>query len=146
MKRPNKKLLDDLLEDSAPPDFHAATMDKTLRSARQRKRARHFGAALTAAAVVGIFAFTFREMRNRTVSSNQMRPQNLTVASQQSSNPPQVISTRPDSTLAIIQTSESDRPKEISDKELVTLLSNEPVALVRYASGRAELISLSQDN
>jgi len=146
MKRLNKKLLDELLEDSAPPGFRAAVMDKTLRSARQRKRLRHFSAALGAAALIGIFAFTFREMRERAVSSNQIHPLTLTAASQPPLNHPQVVATRSDPTLVVVQTSESDRPKEINDKELVALLANEPMALVRYASGRTELISLNQNN
>jgi len=145
MKRPNKKLLDDLLEDSASPDFHAETMAKTLRSARQRKGVRRFSLALGAVALIGIFAFTF-QMHERAVPSTQIRPQTLAVASQSSLDHPQVVGTKPDSTLVVVQTSESNRPREINDKELVTLLSDQPVALVRYASGHAELISLNQNN
>lgn len=140
-------MLDDLLEDSAAPDFQAGLMDKTLRSARRRRRMRHFSSALGIMALLGICAIMFRDVRHQTISSNQIRPETLTGATSQSSlNHPRVVSTKPDSALAIVQTSEGDRPKEINDKELVTLLSNEPVALVRYASGRAELISLSQNN
>jgi hypothetical protein len=146
MKRLNKKLLDDLLEDSSPLEFRVAVMEKTLHSARQRKRLRHFSAALIAAALIGIFVFTFREMRERAVSSNQIRPLTLAAASHPSLNRPQVVATKPDSTLVVVQTRESYRPKEISDKELVALLSNEPVVLVRYASDHAELISLNQNN
>ena len=62
MKRPTKQLLDDLLEDSTSPEFRAALMDKTLRSARQRKRVRHFNLALGMAALAGVFAFTYQEM------------------------------------------------------------------------------------
>jgi len=146
MKHPTKKLLDDLLEDSAPPDFQAALMANTLRSARQRKRLRHFSAALGAVMVAGIFAFTFREMHRRTVSSTQTFAPATATASSEPANSPQVVGTKPDSALVVVQTSEATRPKEINDKELVSLLSNQPVALVRYASGRAELIFLDPSN
>jgi hypothetical protein len=144
MKHQTKKLLDDLLEDSAPAEFHAETMAKTLRSARQRKHTRRFSLALGVIALCGLFVFVFQEMHPRSVSPNQVRPQTLAAASKQSSGLPKVIGTEPDSTVVVVQTSELNRPKEIDDKELVTLLSDQPVALVRYATGRAELVSLNQ--
>ena len=61
-------------------------------------------------------------------------------------NPVQVVSTKQDSTLVVVQTSESDRPREINDKQLLTLLADKSVALVRYAPDRTELISFVSDN
>jgi hypothetical protein len=149
MKRPTKQLLDDLLEDSASPEFRAALMDKTLYSARQRKRVRHFNLALGVVTLAGIFAFTFREMREPVVSLTQIpqiRQPIVSATPVPLLNPVQVVSTKMDSTLAVVQTSESDRPKEINDKELLTLLVDKSVALVRYAPNRTELISFGGNN
>jgi hypothetical protein len=141
MKRPTKQLLDDLLGDSASPEFRTALMDKTLRSARQRKRVRCFNLALGLIALVGVFAFTFQEMREPVASLTQMRQPTLSAVLAPSLNLVQVVSTKPDSTLAVVQTSELDRPKEINDKELLTLLADKSVALVRYAPNDTKLIS-----
>src|ERR1017187_8893013 len=130
MKRPTKQLLDDLLEDSASPEFRAELMDKTLHSARQRKCVRHLNLVLGVVALAGIFAFTFQEMREPAVSLTQIRQPIVSAPPAQPSNPVQIVSTKSDSTLAIVQTSESDQPKEINDKELLTLLADKSVALV----------------
>ncbi|HEX3856148.1 MAG TPA: hypothetical protein VHY30_02495 [Verrucomicrobiae bacterium] len=149
MKRLTKQLLDDLLEDSASPEFHAVLMDKTLRSARQRKRVRHFSLALGIIVFAGIFAFAFQEMRQPAISLTQILQIRQPVVSATPApplNPVQVVSTKRDSTLAVVQTSEADRPKEINDKELLTLLAGKSVALVRYAPNRTELISFGGNN
>src|SRR5277367_2759247 len=149
MKRPTKQLLDDLLEDSASPEFRAALMDETLRRARQRKRVRHFNLALGAVALVGIFAFALQEMREPAVSLTQVPQIRQPIVSATPApllNPVQVVSTKMDSTLSVVQTSELDRPKEINDKELLTLLADKSVALVRYAPNRMELISFGGNN
>jgi hypothetical protein len=149
MKRPIKQLLDDLLEDSASPEFRAALMDKTLHSARQRKRVRYFNLALGVVTLAGIFAFTFQEMREPAVSLTQIPQIRQSIVSATSVpllNPVQVVSTKMDSTLVVVQTGESDRPKEINDKELLALLADKSVALVRYAPNRTELISFGGNN
>ena len=149
MKRPTKQLLDDLLEDSASPEFRAALMDKTIHSARQRKRVRHFNLALGVIALAGIFAFTFREMREPAVSLTQIprtRQPIVSATPAPSLNPVQIVSTKMDSTFAVVQTSELDRPKEINDKELLTLLADKSVALVHYAPNRTELVSFGVNN
>ena len=146
MKRPNRQLLDDLLEDSVSPEFSAALMDKTFRSARQRKRVRYFSQALGAIALVGVFAFVFLEMRKPADSLNQIRAPILSAAPAPSLSAVPVVGTEPDSSLTVVQTSEADRPTEINDKELMTLLADKSVALVRYGSSPAQLISLNQNN
>jgi hypothetical protein len=155
MKRPTKQLLDDLLDDSKSPEFHAALMDKTLRSARQRKRVRHFNLALGVAALAGIFTYAFQEMREPVASLNQIRQPILNVASVPSLNPVRLPGTKSnlfknetvsdpsDSTLMVVQTSESDRPREINDKELLALAGDEPVVLVHQGPHQAELIFLN---
>jgi hypothetical protein len=146
MKRPTKQLLDDLLEDSASPEFRAALMENTLHSARQRKRGRHFNLALGVAALVGIFEFAFQKTREPAVSLTQIRQPILSATPAPALNPVQVVSTKMDSTLAVVQTSEAARPREINDKELLTLLADKSVALVHYAPNRIELISFGPDN
>jgi hypothetical protein len=158
MKRPTKQLLDDLLDDSASPEFRTALMDKTLRSARQRKRVRHFKLALGVVALAGIFTFMFQEMREPVSSPNRIRQPILTAARVPSLNPVRVPGTKPnlfknntvlgssDPTLTVVQTSESDRPKEINDKELLALAGDEPVALVHQGPHQAELIFLNPND
>ncbi|MGO8766912.1 MAG: hypothetical protein ACLQSR_17480 [Limisphaerales bacterium] len=154
MKRPIKQLLDDLLEDSAPQEFRAALMDKTLRGARRRKRARHFKLAMGAAALAGIFAFAFQEMREPAVSLNQIRRPILNATPAQALNSVQVVSTKLDSfknvtvsdssasTLTVVQTGEADKPKEINDKELLALVADKPVALIHQGLHQSELVFL----
>jgi hypothetical protein len=146
MKRPIKQLSEDLLADSVSPEFRAALMDKTLRSARQRKRVRCLNLALGAAALVGIFAFAFLETHEPTVSLSQIRQPILSVTPVPMLNPVQVVSTKQDSTLVVVQTSESDRPREINDKQLLAFLADKSVALVRFAPNRSELISFDSNN
>jgi restriction endonuclease Mrr len=155
MKRPSKKLLEDLLEDSVSLEFRAALMNKTLQSARQRKYARRLSLTLSALALAGIFAFTIREKRQPKTALNQIQQPISSVAVASSLNPVQVVSTKlhslknvavsdsSDSTLTVVQTSESDRPKEISDKELLVLVADKSVALIHQGLHQSELIFLN---
>lgn len=148
MKKTTEPLIDDLLEDSVSPEFRAALLDKTLRSARQRKRMRRFSLALGTASFVGIFALTFLEMRGPTTVPNQIRQSDSSVANSQQSSPLQLISTKLDSAsaLTIVQTTESARPKEINDKQFLALLSDKQVALVRQGADKADLIFLNSED
>jgi hypothetical protein len=157
MKRPTKQLLKDLLDDSVSPEFRGRLMDKTLRSARRRKRRRHFNLALSAVVLAGGFAFVFQEMRESAVSLGKNRPPILNAMPASPLNPVRVVNTKPNSVadvvspdsasaLTIVHTTESAQPKEINDKQLLALLSNKPVALVNRGTHQAELIFLdSQD-
>src|ERR1700678_4189068 len=97
MKRPTKQLLDDLLDDSVSPEFRTALMDKTLQSARQRKRTRRLNLTLSALVLAGIFTFAFQEMRNPKIVLNQVCQPISSVAVAPSLNPVQVVSTKPNS-------------------------------------------------
>ena len=155
MKQTTEQLLDDLLEDAAPPEFHAALLDKTLQSARQRKRVRRLNLMLGTLILAGLFAFAIQETRNPRTLPNQIRQPILSVAALPSSHSLQVIGTKPDSiksvavsdssdlTLTVVQTSESDRPKEINDKELLALAGDKPVALIHQGLHQSELIFLN---
>ena len=153
MKRPTKQLLKDLLDDSVSPEFRGALMDKTLRSARQRKRMRHFNLALSVVGLVGCFAFVFQEMRKPADSLSKNSPSILSALPASPLNPVQVVNTKPNSVeevvspnsasaLTIVHTTESAQPKEIDDKQLLALLSDKPVALVNRGMHKAELILL----
>jgi hypothetical protein len=153
MKRPTKQLLDDLLDDSVSPEFRGALMNKTLRSARRRKRMRHFTLAASMIALAGGFAFVFQEMREPATSPKKNGPSILRATPASPLNPVQVVNTKPDSVLeivssdsapalTIVQTTESAQPREINDKQLLALLSDKPVALVNRGMHKAELIFL----
>jgi hypothetical protein len=60
----------------------------------------------------------------------------------------QIVSTKLDSASAptIVQTTESARPKEINDKQLLALLSDNQVALVCQGADKADLIFLNSEN
>jgi hypothetical protein len=148
MKKTTESLIDDLLEDSASPEFRAALLDKTLQSARQRKRTRRFSLALGTAALVGTFALTLLEMRRPTTVPNQIRQPDSRVADSLPSSRVQIVSTKLDSASAptIVQTTESARPKEINDKQLLALLSDNQVALVCQGADKADLIFLNSEN
>src|ERR1017187_9372496 len=92
MKKTTEPLIDDLLEDTISPEFRAALLDKTLQSARQRKRLRHFNLALGATALVGIFALAFLEMRVPTTVQNQIHQPVLSAANLHKSSPVQIVS------------------------------------------------------
>jgi|HubBroStandDraft_1064217.scaffolds.fasta_scaffold139088_2 hypothetical protein len=155
MKRPTKQLLDDLLEDAAPPEFRAALLDKTLHSARQRKRTRRLSLTLSALVLAGLFTFSFQEMRTTKPTPNKIHQPILSAAPMQTLNPVRVVSTKldsfkyvtvsdsSDSTFVVVQTSELDRPKEINDKELLALAADKPVALIHQGLHRSELIFLN---
>jgi len=152
MKRPIKQLLDDLLDDSASSEFRAALMDKTLQSARQRKHTRHFNLALSTLVLAGIFAFATQEVRVPKNVSNPIRQPISIIVVSPSLNPVQVVSTKPDSfksvavsdfsdsTLRVVQTSESDRPREINDRELLALAADRPVVLIHEGLHQSALI------
>jgi hypothetical protein len=48
-----------------------------------------------------------------------------------------------DSSLTVVETSESDWPREINDKELWALAADKPVALIHQGLHQSELIFLN---
>ena len=53
------------------------------------------------------------------------------------------VSDSSDSSLTVVQTSESDRPREINDQELLALAADKPVALIHQGLHQAELVFLN---
>ena len=97
MKPTNEQLIDDLLENSASPEFRATLMAKTLQSARQRKRVRRLNLTLSVIALAGLFAFAFQESRIPKIAAIKIRQPILNGAVLPSLNPVQVVSTKTDS-------------------------------------------------
>jgi hypothetical protein len=156
MKRPTKQLLDDLVEDSASPEFRAALMDKTLRSAWQRKQRRHFKLVLAMTATAGIIAFAFLKTRVPTTAqdhpgqsesrvANSPKPDSVEIVSAKQNPAEDMVSPASCPVLTIVQTTASARPKEIDDKQLLALLSDRPAALVYHGAHKAELIFFSSE-
>lgn len=150
MKQMTEQLLDDMLEDAAPPAFRAVLLKQTLGSARRRKQARHFKAALTATAAFGIFLFLSWHMR-RTVSLPGQIPQPvLTMVNSQPLEPEEVITTQVNSveeiasspsSVAEIRTSQIAGAYElINDQQLLALLSDKSAAVIYRGPHEAELI------
>jgi len=152
MKKTTEPLIDDLLADAVSPEFRAALLDKTLQSARQRKRARCLNLTLSALVLAGLFAFAIQEMRNPGTLPKQIRQPISSAAALPALPPLHVVSTKLDSfksvavldssgsTLTVVQTSESDRPREINDRELLALAADQPVALIHQGLHQSELI------
>jgi hypothetical protein len=134
--------MDDLLEDAASPEFRAALLAKTLKTARQRKRRRQLGLTLGTALFVAIYVSMFFEMRPPQTMPILTRQPELNVVYSSSADPVPVVGTDLDSasTFSIVQTAESQRPREINDRQLLTLLSGRPVALIRPDNRQAELL------
>jgi hypothetical protein len=154
MKQTTEQLLDDLLEEAAPPEFRAALMDKTLRSARRRKRTRRFNATLGATAVAGIFLLSFWKMREPATLPAQMRQPDPMVVNSQPVQPRQIVTTQlgsieefVSSAFTEVRTSgSSGLYQEIDDQQLLALLSDRSAVLVHHGPHQAELIILNPGN
>ena len=155
MKQTTEQLLDDVLEDAAPPEFRAALLDATLRSARRRKQARRFNMAMSAAAVSGICLLSFWKMREPAALPVQIRQPDPLIVNSQPLQPGQIVITQLDSvkasvssasTFTEVRTSGSSGPyEEINDKQLLALLSERSAVLIHYGLHQAELIILNPD-
>lgn len=151
MKKTTEPLIDDLLADAISPEFRTALLDKTLHSARQRKRARRLNLTLSALALAGLFAFEIQAVRNPGTLPQQIRQPVSSAAALPAPPSLRVVSTKldsfksvavldsSDSTLTVIQTGESARPREISDRELLALAAGQPVALIHQGLHQSEL-------
>lgn len=150
MKKTTEQLLDDLLEEAAPPEFRAALLDKTLRSARRRRQARRFGMALSVMAMAGIFLLSFWKMRGPAIGADPM------ILNSRPLQPGQIVTTQPGSaqefvspasTLAEVRTTGSSGPyEEINDEQLLALLEDRPAVLIHHGPHQAELIILPPGN
>ena len=156
MKTITEPLLDDLLEDGAPPDFREAVMDKMLCRARRRRRTRHFKEAVATAALLGIVLMSVWKVRGPAALPLTAPTPDLFLVNSHPLQPGQIVSTQSSSieqftsstaTLAEVQTSSSSGLyQEINDKQLLALLSEKSAILVRHGPHQAEVIFSSPDN
>jgi hypothetical protein len=154
MKQTTEQLLDDLLEDAAPPEFRAALLDKTLRSARRRKQARRFNMAMSAAALAGICLLSFWKMREPATLPDQIRQTDAMVLNSRPLQPRQIVTTQlgsieefVSSAFTEVRTSgSSGLYREIDDQQLLALLSDRSAVLVHHGPHQAELIIVNPGN
>jgi hypothetical protein len=156
MKDTSEQLLDDLLEDSAPPKFGAAVLEKTLLGARRRKRKRRFNMALSATVVAGICLFSVWKLRETGTLQNQIQQPNPMIVISRPLKPQQIVVTQFESvetfvssasTFTEVRTSGSSGIyKEINDQQLMALLSDQSAVLVHYGPHEAKLILLNPEN
>jgi hypothetical protein len=154
MKQTTEQLLDDLLEDAAPPEFRAALLDKTLRSARRRKQARRFNMAMSAAALAGICVLSFWKMRQTATLPDQIRQPDPMVVNSQPLQTRQIVTTQLGSVEKFVSSTftefrtlgSSGLYQEIDDQQLLALLSDRSAVLVHHGPHQAELIILNPGN
>jgi hypothetical protein len=141
------RLLDDMVEDALPPGLRASLLDQTLAAVRVRRRIRLFARAAGAGAVVCLGLALWRFPSARFVPVAPRAP--LTVDLPPSS-PLQILHTDGGSVILIDSAADSvqyitdascaEPIHVLDDEELLSLLAGRPAALVRTASGRAELV------
>jgi hypothetical protein len=154
MKQTTEQLLDDLLEDAAPPEFRAALLDKTLCSARRRKRARRLNMAMSAASLAGICLLSFWKMREAATLPDQIRQRDPMVLNSRPLQPRQIVTTQLGSVEKFVSSTftefrtlgSSGLYQEIDDQQLLALLSDRSAVLVHHGPHQAELIILNPGN
>jgi hypothetical protein len=145
-KREVSDLLQEVLEQSASPEFKTALLENTLRAARHRKQVRQIGrsglalAAILVALTVFFYKPTFPlflQSQRSTVSiihSQKLQP-GILLATRQSV--PQVVSSK--LSYAVLNT-QAGGFKILGDDELLACLAGHPAALVRRGNGSVELV------
>ena len=144
------RLLDEVLEETAPADFRSAVLEQTLRHVRRRRVARRTQRGLVAfALLVGLPLVIWRTV---------LIPQNHNGAgpakmAKVSSQPPvafmlieskpgavSIVTSSPGAVVMVETAAAKDSFKEISDDELLALVAGKPAVLVRHSPQQAELL------
>jgi hypothetical protein len=155
MKSKHQELLNDVLGESAPPDFKDSLWLRTLDEVRSRRRARQRNRALLACTVaialpVLIWRLTLSPAPTElpplpyAVIHSQPLPVGMTVESK-----PDTVSLVASSsaTMAVIATDPARRLyREINDDQLLTLLAGRPAAIIREGPNRASLLFLEPED
>lgn len=139
-------LLEEVLEQSASPEFKTALLENTLRAARHRKQFRQVGQSSLAVAAI-VLALTFllhkpaapfrpqtQEVGVSFIHSEKLSPDMLLATRQ---TVPQITSSK--LTVAIVTTQRGGF-KLLGDEELLACLAGHPAALVRRGNGSADLV------
>jgi hypothetical protein len=152
--RNKERLLADVLAYGSVGEFREALLSETLGLVRRRRRSRQaWRAACALALVAGLGVLLWRSPGLRAVAPGKVGRPYTEVLSQPLAASA-VVSTQPFAAESIIasgrnaemvQTAPSGlRPYDISDTELLALLGAKPVALVRRAPHRAELVFVNE--
>ena len=150
IKPESERLLADVLEEAAPPDFRAELLDRTLKHVRRRRHLRQWNQGLLAAAListVGFFAWKSRTPNGtnqgvpiETLEIVASQPLSPSMRVQSSPGTVKMISSSP-SALVVIETSPfGDGFRELNDEELLAFTAGKPSVLVRRGPHQAELL------
>jgi hypothetical protein len=158
MNNDSKRLLAELLEETAPAEFRDALMSQTLCQVRRRRRVRALNRALLMAAlVVGLPVLFWRTFvvaperpALRALVSRSPEPTRYHLVRSQPLNPAMIVETQPRTTsvvsswsgsVAVVETKPGQHVfNELTDEQLLALLAGRPVGLVRYSPEHAELV------
>jgi hypothetical protein len=154
--REKEQLLADVLADGNAGGFREALLTETLGLARRRRHARQAWRAVAALVLVaGLGLLLWRNPaptalipgkagRAYTLVLSEPLAAAATVSTQPFAADSIVESSK---NVEVVQTAASGlRPYDLSDSELFALLGSKPVALVRRAPHRAELIFVNQED
>jgi len=148
MKSDRQQLLDDLLDEAAPPDFKETLWQQTLEAVRHRNHARRRNRAVLAVAVAIVIPVLVWRLVIPSAPTEVQVPQHGLVHSQ-SLRPAMFVETKPGTvrvitsladSVAVIKTDPAKRLfQEIDDDQLLTLLAGRPAVLIREEPGQASL-------
>jgi hypothetical protein len=146
---PNR-LMDDILEEIAPPAFRADLLDRIVKRAQRRSRARRRNQRLFATAlvmIIGLFVWKTHTSRNENQDSTSTA---LNVVNSRPLSPSMVVESFPGSVdvihsfsgmAALAETGPSGHDfRELSDDELLALMPDTPSVLIRRSPHEAELL------
>jgi len=158
MKTPrnHNPLLDDVLTEGVSPEFRNELLERTLHQLRRRKHVRQFNRTLLAATLTfGVLLAVWKSYFRASHPTRSELP-TLDVVTSHPVAPSMIVETgigavslisSSDTDLAVVHSQSGDGLfQEINDQELLALFAGRPVALVREALGRAELLFLNPED
>src|SRR5882724_2340827 len=145
-----ERLLADVFEETAPPDFRAELLDRTLQQVRRRRHLHQWNQGLLAAAFITILGFLVWKTR-APKDTNQGAPgETLEIVTSQPLNPAMIVQSSPGlvemissspSALVVVETSPfGDGFRELNDEGLLAFTAGKPSVLVRQGPHQAELL------
>jgi len=148
--------LDDVLTEGVSPEFRDELLERTLDRVRRSKRVRQLNQTLLAGTLsAGLLLMAWKAYFPSSHSARSELPA-LEVVTSHPLAPSMIVGTElgavslissSDAGLAVVHSQfEEGLFQEINDQELLALFTGRPVALVREASGRAELLFLDPDD
>lgn len=145
-----ERLLADVLEEAAPPDFRAELLDRTLGQVRRRRHLHQWNQGLLAAAFIASIGFLVWKSHAPKDANHGAPGETLEIVTSQPLSPAMIVQSAPGSvrmisssasTLAVIATSPfGDGYRELNDEELLAFTAGKPSVLVRQGPHQAELL------